>query len=409
MQYKNNKYIIGGGISGLLFAYYNRDFTVISPDIGGRLNHKFFENIIYMHATPETESFLTSIGFKAEKKTQVIKYLVDGKAIFDITSEHKIALIRKKMGDSTFEPKDLSLSTQDYYIPLYHVDYEKLMSHLMDGLSHINESVIRITDDEIVTDKNVYKYDQIISTIPAPVFWKLRGKKRDFKYSKATFAISKNRVGFADIPDWDMLYIIDELPIPLVRVGRRPGKRGEDLYLYEFSGEVSKEVVESMLGKVEEYYVDNLSTIVSDANNIPPNNTLFVGRFAKWLHSLKQQDVIRDAKFNFDLRNLFNVQKSFQKNFINFNDLSLDKSEQMTKEWLLHLHAELAEVLEHINYKMHKPKHDVNEEELKEELIDCLKYLMNIMIVWGVDARELIEVFMKKTKIVQDRFDKMIK
>jgi protoporphyrinogen oxidase len=81
----NGKYIIGGGISGLLYAYYNRDFTIISPDLGGKLNNKFFENIFYMHATKDTEEFLNSIDVVYKKKTQLIKYVKDSKIVKNLS------------------------------------------------------------------------------------------------------------------------------------------------------------------------------------------------------------------------------------------------------------------------------------------------------------------------------------
>lgn len=36
----NTKFIIGGGISGLIYGFYNKDYQIISPDVGGKLKNK---------------------------------------------------------------------------------------------------------------------------------------------------------------------------------------------------------------------------------------------------------------------------------------------------------------------------------------------------------------------------------
>jgi hypothetical protein len=131
---------------------------------------------------------------------------------------------------------------------------------------------------------------------------------------------------------------------------------------------------------------------------------LFVGRFAKWEHSVKQQDVIKDAVFNFDFRNIWNIQKTFQLTHANFNNIDELKREELTKDFLLHLHVELAEVLNCINYKKHKPRHSINESELKDELIDAFKYLLNIMIFWDIDVEEFVKLFYKKSDVVMNRY-----
>ena len=37
----NTKYVLGAGISGLTYAYYNRDYRIISTDLGGKLNREY--------------------------------------------------------------------------------------------------------------------------------------------------------------------------------------------------------------------------------------------------------------------------------------------------------------------------------------------------------------------------------
>ena len=61
MTNNNTKFVIGGGISGLIFAYYNRDYQIISPDIGGKLRNDYLTSTILLHDTPETKRLISDL------------------------------------------------------------------------------------------------------------------------------------------------------------------------------------------------------------------------------------------------------------------------------------------------------------------------------------------------------------
>ena len=330
------KYILGGGISGLLYAYYNRDFTIISPDIGGKLNNAFFENIFYLHATKETESFLNDIGLEFKKKTQIIKYFKDDKFIKRLTIEDKISFIKKKLNDESYIPKDLNLSTSDYYISVFEIDYKQLIDKLTDKLNYINDSVIKITQSEIITENTRYEYDKLVSTVNSKIFWDLYHEKSniDLKSEKITFVLCDSLPDCFDKEKFDLCYFVDsENKITRISKRRRDQK---DSFLYEFSGYISREECRKYLpegSNILEYYIDSDGLIFSNKNNIPPTNVLFVGRFATWNHSDKQQDVISMAKVDFEIQNIWNTQKRFTSNFVDFNIISdIEKKQQLTKE-----------------------------------------------------------------------------
>ena len=54
----SNQFIIGGGISGLIFAHYNPEFKIISPVIDGQFN----TTAPWLHLTEETLSLVTDLG-----------------------------------------------------------------------------------------------------------------------------------------------------------------------------------------------------------------------------------------------------------------------------------------------------------------------------------------------------------
>jgi dimeric dUTPase (all-alpha-NTP-PPase superfamily) len=405
----NGKYILGGGISGLLYAYYNRDFTVISPDIGGKLNNSFFENIFYLHATDSTEVFLRDIGVEYSKKTQLIKYIKDNKLIRTITTEDKKNFIRKKLNDPSYDPKDLNLSTSDYYISVFEIDYSELLDRLKNNLKYIDDSVIKITDDEVITETTRYKYNKIVSTLNSKIFWDLyhKGNTDDLRSEMITFVLCDRLPDELEESKFDLCYFVDT-DNAITRISKRRRDQSSS-FLYEFSGYISKSDCERYLpegSEILEYYVEKDGLIFTNKNNIPPSNVLFVGRFATWNHSDKQQDVIEAAKIDFEIQNLWNIQKRFTSNFVDFERLSDQKTrESLTKDYFVALMPELSEVLNEINYKQHKANKPVDRDKLLEELIDVFKYYLNILLMWDITPREFVEMFKRKSKIVSQQYE----
>jgi hypothetical protein len=403
------KYIIGGGISGLLYAYYNRDFTIISPDLGGKLNSSMMENIIYLHATPETEEFLREIGMSYTKKTQMIKYLLGGRPLKDLSIEDKIMFIRKKLNDPNFMPEDLNLSTSDYYISVFEIDYRELLDRLMTGVTHIDDSVIKITGKEIITEQTRYSYDKLVSTVNAKIFWRLydRPNDKELRSEAITFVLCDKLYPELENCKFDLCYVAD-WDNKVTRVSKR--RRDQtDSYLYEFSGKVAEKNCLKYLpegSKILDYRVEENGLIFSDINNIAPPNVLFLGRFATWNHADKQQDVIRAAKVDFELQNVWNIQKRFTSNFVDFNSLKDVKDrERLTKDYFVALMPELTEVINEINYKQHKQGKKVNRELLLEELIDTFKYYLNILLMWDITPDEFVRKFKEKSQKVQDMYE----
>lgn len=106
------------------------------------------------------------------------------------------------------------------------------------------------------------------------------------------------------------------------------------------------------------------------------------------------------------LTNIWNVQKDFQKNFYDLENLSEEDKIKFTKEFILSMHRELGEVLNEIPWKLHRANSDdYSVEHVQEELIDVQKFLLNLFLIWGMTPETFYDLFMKKSAIVQARYD----
>jgi len=71
------------------------------------------------------------------------------------------------------------------------------------------------------------------------------------------------------------------------------------------------------------------------------------------------------------------------------------------------IHNELEEIRDWLPWKNHKnyTGFKIEEEELKYEIIDCLHFLLNLALVWGMDPEELFYMFIHKNIINWERQD----
>jgi len=105
---------------------------------------------------------------------------------------------------------------------------------------------------------------------------------------------------------------------------------------------------------------------------------------------------------------LFDVQTRFQHHFYQPSNMSMDEKIALSKEYLLSAHKEISEVLDCIPWKSHRryETKEIDMKELESELIDVVKFLMNVMYIWGIDSEKFIEAFYKKSKEVEERYEK---
>ncbi len=79
--------------------------------------------------------------------------------------------------------------------------------------------------------------------------------------------------------------------------------------------------------------------------------------------------------------------------------MSYEEKIEMSKAYCLYLHEEVSEVMQSLKYKnYHKYHKEYTEESTKIEIVDCLKFVLNLGILWGMDANDFEIVFDKKSE-----------
>jgi dimeric dUTPase (all-alpha-NTP-PPase superfamily) len=107
---------------------------------------------------------------------------------------------------------------------------------------------------------------------------------------------------------------------------------------------------------------------------------------------LKMQD-------NFNL--LFDLQQALQKmHGHHFDKMTIEEKENYTKDHVLYLLEETHELLREINFKTYKKtRKPIKIENIREELSDILHFYVNLCLVWGVSADQIVESFKQKNAV----------
>ena len=113
------------------------------------------------------------------------------------------------------------------------------------------------------------------------------------------------------------------------------------------------------------------------------------------------------------LEEIYELQKSFTERFfkekqnLTLEEVRSDKNSlvKWNKAYILAVIAEATEVLNEVDWKMHKQMDLPNDarERLLEESIDVLKFLLGLMIVNGFSMDDIYNMFKTKSKVVEKR------
>lgn len=302
----SRNYIIGAGITGLVWKFYHPDFQIISPQIGGDYGKT---HMVWIHDCFETRKLLIDLGFPIKTKKSWIGYYYKGWITENLSNDMNLVMIQKKMTewnkpiDPNFVPKtrDLSLSSGLLsgvnYMNTLDVDLIKVVEKLNEKSDVKHGFVTRIDEDRIFVKQNPKDesgnwllYDKLISTISAPFFWKAWGQEKEFKYLSITNIITDKKPEFFD-NRYEMVYYDDS--VPFSRISFLDGK-----YALEFTGIITREEFEEKFPDlpVLDYFIVPQGRIFENEENLSPTpNIIFSGRFAQWKYGVTSEYVISQA------------------------------------------------------------------------------------------------------------------
>lgn len=97
------------------------------------------------------------------------------------------------------------------------------------------------------------------------------------------------------------------------------------------------------------------------------------------------------------LEEIFSLQKQFNDEVIANRKLEGD-NELWMQRYMMAMFVEMAELLDETNYKWWKNPKVVDEDAVKEELVDILHFFISLCIRSGMDAQDLYSRYLDKNK-----------
>lgn len=82
-----------------------------------------------------------------------------------------------------------------------------------------------------------------------------------------------------------------------------------------------------------------------------------------------------------------------------------DDKEYWTKQYLLGIVSEVDEILQEINWKIHRRGHPTNQHNLARELADMTKYLWCLWELHGFSAQDMLQFVAEKSKELEQRHE----
>ncbi len=238
---RNQKIILGGGISGLLQAYYNPEALLVSDQIGGQLKAPFQLGPKYLHVDEYSKRFFSEIGLNPNIKKIKIGFLYDGEFHNTNTEENRKLYFQKTREKN--EPYHSSMSADMTEFDSFDIDTDDIVDLLKEKIKNkiIIGKVEKIDNrfKEITVNGETIKYEKLISTIPLNIFLYLNNKAeiaKSFKSFPTTFILDEI---VWDIEDYDYVYV-SEPCYPFHRITKT-----ESGTVLEFKGDNISEIVDN--------------------------------------------------------------------------------------------------------------------------------------------------------------------
>ena len=304
---KINNLILGSGLAGIIAKIYNPDFVIIDLPVKQETQYQLGPRFLY--DCEEVSDLLSKIsGFSnsyfknaTKKKTINVGYFFNGK-FYDRLILDFLKKYNNKLGK---DPNEIysSMSDNKEKFDVYGMPWFNFWNSINEtakvlGRAHIGRvQNINLEDKEIRIDGLIIKYDKIINTIPAPDFLKLCGIF-DSDHFASDIYFSKARRALSYDDRFDFIYYIEK-NIDFYRITKVDILHQDKYYVIESLLPISKTRFPEN-SNLEQIAVLKEKKIISgtklDLIDDRFNDIFILGRYARWDHSIRMPEMIRDAK-----------------------------------------------------------------------------------------------------------------
>lgn len=301
------KYILGGGISGLIAAFYNPKYEILTKNLGGQMAVRNTGPRL-LEVDNYSKQFLHDLGYKkVEIKEAKIGYLYNDSLKNICDEKHRAMYYRKsRCLDESVEVPSSSMSDGKNIIRYYDIDWNEIIEKLKYLIKHrfkygvlssinINTGLIHLNQSDLPYSTPI-DFERIISTIPAPEFNLMSYSKSCINFSsvhKYFIIIKFQEKKFIDsiMGDFDYVYLPED------KFQENRYTRLEKGICLEYTSSCKPFFWDKGLEQYVIYnaQIQNKVTINEISNPAFNVEIKFLGRYAEWNHDIKVNDVIKKS------------------------------------------------------------------------------------------------------------------
>jgi len=144
-----------------------------------------------------------------------------------------------------------------------------------------------------------------------------------------------------------------------------------------------KEILDKVIALLGDSHIDDLDSAVSDSLDILVDMRAVLDSEEDKLEQMMFIQNKLNSKVGLSIYDAFNLSQKERLSWI--------------RRYGQALFVELAEVYEELDYKWWKAK-EVDENKIKEELIDVLHFFLSMCLLSGMDADQVYKIYLEKNK-----------
>lgn len=292
------KLVLGGGISGLAWAFYHPDYVVVGENFGGQMGFRFELGARYLHKTAATQRFLDDLKLKSKTKTVQIGYLIDSKIVRKPSQDFRKEYYMKSRRTKNLMGFDKSIMTGNRStFKAFDISFETILRELKKVLTArgqlIEDRIIQIDyiNQYIYGVDGVYRYDKLVSTINLKTFLRLCNMSPAADKLRAldiTYCVIKGK--HMDLKGHDYVYIADP-KVPFHRISQKDGYQ-----VLEIADRVDRKDLRKMFKGYADGVTIPMSQLSSKGVIMRLPGVRHLGRYAQWNHFVKADAVIAEAQ-----------------------------------------------------------------------------------------------------------------
>jgi len=289
-------YVLGGGITGLIWAYYNPSFTIITEAIGGQFKNNFSLGPRILEDNEFSRKLLTDLEIPIIPQNIHIGYQSDGE-ISNTADAKFLEKYYKKSRDEDYSlyRDETAMNCKKTQMDILIVDFPKLIELLIEKIGDkriIYSKIYGIETDtkkiHIKRDKIDLVYDKIVSSIPIRAFYRIINRRvGGYRAKDMTYILLKP--DFADLKNFDFVYCCGKTPYHRLT-------KTKDGIVAEVLGWKSEGNVRILFPNYVDFKCMPDIQIISGTLKKEFNEDIqFIGRYGRWDRKWKTEKVIEEA------------------------------------------------------------------------------------------------------------------